>query len=160
MPTYRECNEAAERLRSHAAGMLDLADFIENKGVRLPSIPHVAKEMDYNVWLTSNDSGWNEETKQWESTFNEFRTSANVLKFVKAIGTCEKKYVNDTLEIRKKFGSVVLEGNVKRDLVCTKKVVKEEWVEPRMEDGYFKREFEWTCEEVSLLGLAKYTEAK
>jgi hypothetical protein len=111
--------------------------------------------MDYNVWLTASDSYYDSEDDTWKSTFNEFDTTLNVAKFVRAVGNCEKEYRDERLEIRKQFGTVTLEGNVTRELVCTKRVVETIVHPPEMTEGWTEEKVEWDCHTPSLLGLVK-----
>ncbi len=153
MPTYRECSEAANRLRDQARGMLELADFIESRGVKMPSIPYVSSDRTFNVWLTESRSSFDRETNKWESRLDEFGTTANILGFVKVLGSCKKEYVDAALKITKRFGAVILEGSADRKIVCKKKVVDRKWIEPSTHEGYYQETVEWECTTPSLLGL-------
>jgi hypothetical protein len=152
VPTYKECNEQAQTLRERAAGLLELAAFIETEGVRLPDLPYIDREALIYVWLTKSDS-YKDEDGKWQSRMNESGTKANIRRFLEAVGTCEKDYRGDRLEIKKRFGNVSLIGNVNREVACRKTEVKKVWVEPSK--GYFREEVEWDCDTPSLLALVK-----
>lgn len=155
MPTYNECNRTAEKLRAKAAGMLEMADFIEKRGVKLPDLPWVTSNQDFTLYLNVNDYAQNEDgTQDWSNpVMDEEKTAKNIKEFVAACGKVEKEFGDNDLKVKKTFGAVSLTGTVNRTLVCTKKVVAKEWVEPYTVDGHFKEKVEWDCVNPSILAL-------
>lgn len=155
MPTYRESHRTAEKLRENAAGMLELADFIEKRGVKLPDLPYISTESNYHVFLTENTYPTDEKgLLAWNNpTLNEEATAKKVKQFVAACGNVEKEFGDTELKVRKSFGTVKLTGTVNRQLVCTKKVVDKEWVPEYKVEGHYKEKVEWDCINPSLLAL-------
>lgn len=154
MPTYNECNRTAEKLRANAAGMLEMADFIEKRGVKLPDLPWIPSTRDFLIYLNVNEYPQNADGTQDYSNpvMNEEKTAAKIKEFVAACGKVEKEFMDKDLKVKKTFGAVSLTGTVNRQLVCTKKVVKKEWV-PNTSEGYWKEEVEWDCVNPSILAL-------
>lgn len=147
---YSEVNRLVAELR-------ELADFIEAQGVRMPVAYHTPT---ISWYLTENDYVKNPETNEYEAVLNEEKTKRELGRFLAAVGSCEKEYSDNRLQITKKFscsGRVMITGSVDRALTCRKvytgkQVLKEATLIPaRLED-----EYEWECDErVSLLSLVK-----
>jgi hypothetical protein len=153
MATKEDVIEAVENLDSLIADLKQLRHFLDTEGQLLPSVPWISPYETYNVWLTSSES-YRDEDGNWKSKIDEDKTKQNIKEFLAAVGNCEKEYSGPTLTIQKKFGKVTLEGNVNREVVCTKRVVKREFVEHK-EPGYWREDYEWDCNEPSLLGYVK-----
>lgn len=142
---YSEVRTAARRLR-------ELADFIEKRGVLLPT---VSVTTQHYSWLSSSD--YVQVDGQWESVLNEGNTRENVRRFIDAVGNCDKEYQSDRIRIVKNYsdGAPMLIGSVDRALTCKKvptgKTIKHE---ARIEPAREEPEYEWVCSDnMSLLKL-------
>jgi hypothetical protein len=153
---YAEAATLANDLRK-------LADFIETNGVKLPSYGSHTFTMRY--YLTKSDyvdSGEVDEdgNKVWNTVVDEAVTKANVRGFVRALGSCDKKYEGDRLNVIKRFGGedsvVKIVGTSDRSVTC-RKVVTGYKTEPAVNLPERQVEIvEWECDEApSLLALTQ-----
>ena len=151
---YAEAAKLANDLRK-------MADFIETRGPKLPQYGSHTFTMRY--YLTSSDyvdSGeLNEDgSKKWDTVIDEAKTKANVREFVRALGSCDKKYDGNQLNVIKKFGGedslIKIVGTSDRSVTC-KKVVTGYKTEPAVNLPERQVEIvEWECDEApSLLAL-------
>jgi hypothetical protein len=155
MATYRACAEMAYKLREQAADLETMADWIESEGVKLEDLPWMPSARTFQVWLTDSRS-FKDEHGNYQSELNKDATKANIRRFLRAVGSCDKQFENDKLRIRKVFGkTVILEGAVDRSIACKKIVKEKKWVEAQVIQGYYDEKVEWDCETPSLLALVK-----
>lgn len=139
--------------RDYAQQLRDLADFIEQHGVELPSgYPQVYM----NCYLTETDYIRDPETGEYESKLNEDKTKQNLKRFLSAVGPCEKDYAHDRIKIvkRNSLGNQMVIGSVERSLACKKVVTGTKLVPATLIQARIEEEYEWQCDEnVSLLKL-------
>lgn len=151
MATYKECAEMAQNIRERITDLEKLAQFIEDHGVELPSLPWIDRRESFSVWLTETKS-YRDDNGEWQTAINEEATKENVRKFLSAVGNSEKEYTNHSVTIRKSFGNVTLVGLLDREVVCKKIVKSREYVK-HSSDGYWKEDVEWDCATPSLVNF-------
>jgi hypothetical protein len=99
---YKERDELVVSLR-------ELADFIEEKGLELPSMSITA-----SGWISSWSNNYRDRNHDIEK---ELTRRAAI-----ALGDSKKEYSSSTFQLRKQFGAVNLVVNTSRESIC-KKVV-------------------------------------
>lgn len=136
------------------AQLRELADFIEEYGVKLPGYVSVGTQA--TCYLTDTDYVRDPATNEYKSKLNETNTKENLRRFLAAVGSCEKEYTEDRIRVRKlySFGGTMIEGTVDRSLAC-KRVVVGQKLEPAVfVQAKIVDEIEWQCDEsLSLLKL-------
>ena len=149
---YSEAAELAGNLRA-------MADFIESDGVKLPQWGSHTFELRY--YLTDSSyvkDGVNEDgSDNYKTVIDEAKTKQAVRDFVLALGSCDKQYDSNRLNITKKFGkNVQIYGTVDRQITC-KRVVTGTKIEPAVNlPERVVEVVEWECDEApSLLALVK-----
>ena len=145
---YRERDKLVTRLR-------ELADFIEQRGLTLPGVHHIPT---IHLYLTATDYVKDPETGEWDSVLDEAKTKQNLKRALAALGSCEKDYQEDRIELRKRFsdGSVMVRATVDRSLACKRVVVGQKLQQAVYTPSKLVDEVEWQCDEgLSLLELVK-----
>lgn len=137
---YSEQAKLVEDLRA-------LADFYERpEAIALPTL---------NVYETFyvRDYRWNNELREYVD--NHERAKRKLKRIVAVLGACQKDWGSNNLRVIKKIGNkVTLIFQVDRETVCEKKFTGNKiihaatthYVPERVEE-----EFEWECNDVSLL---------
>jgi len=111
---YKECEELV-------AGLRELADFLENKGVGLP----ITYRMTYNAYV-------NKYREDEVGEVDEKATKEELRRIAKILGDCEKRYGSYDFTLTKKFGKYVqMLFNGSREAVCEMKIVGYKEVEER-----------------------------
>lgn len=80
-------------------------------------------------------------------------SAAKIKKIARSVGSCEKNWTSTNLEVIKKFGNdIVLRWVVSREAVCKKVPTGNKIIHPaQVIPERTEEEFEWVCEDVSLL---------
>lgn len=147
--TKEECKALADDIRVYA-------DFIETRGMLLPYLPRISEWF----YLTQTDYKFNQDTQKYESSLNEEATKEALRNFMAALGPCDKDMTgSDEITVTKKFGTtgdVKITGTISKALTC-KKVVTGTRVRPARPavPEEIVEEYEYVCEDVSLLKLLK-----
>ncbi len=132
----------------------ELADFYERpEAIELPT-PYITE-----LFYISKDHWgftWNEEEQKntWGRIPRLEKSKEKFKRIVRVLGECTKDWQDENLRVVKKIGSIKLTFQVDREAVCTKKptgnkiihAATTQYIPERIEE-----EFEWICEEVSLL---------
>jgi hypothetical protein len=145
---------------SYAAELRKFADFIDANGVKLPSYGSKSLTMRYYLTVSNYEDTGDvdaEGNKVWNHVVDDVKTKERVREFVLALGSCEKEYRGNQLDITKTFGdNVRIIGQTDRSVTC-KKVVTGYKTEPAVNLPERKVEIvEWECDEApSLLALVK-----
>ncbi len=147
-----------QEILDYANTLRDLADFLSDNADKVPDDTWFYG-LEISLWLTESDYEYytdDEGKRKTNVTFNEAKTKKKVKDFLNFVGSCEKEYLGDTLEITKKFGKHKIIGNVDRSVTCKKIVTGTEVVPERVTPEYVREITEWDCSDIpSLLALIK-----
>lgn len=148
MPRFKEVERDVAELR-------ELADFLENNGVRLPDY-WLNNTLSIGLTETNYERG---DDGEYETRIDTEGTKQNIKKFLDAVGSCEKDYTDDRIKITKKFRSSdrnMVIGTADRSIACKKVVKGKKFIKEQLIPSRFEEEIEWVCDEnISLLKLVQ-----
>ena len=121
-----------ESARELAAGLRELADFVEVNGPKIPG----------NIDIIS---GYNFVYDDWQPNGKTARDKMREIALT--LGSAEKKFDGEYFELRKMFGPFTLIFNMNRKKICERKVVGVEHVEEKVIPAYDREIVEWVCED-------------
>lgn len=114
------------------AGLRELADFIEAKGLQLPSM-----DVKATAWVYGYDP------KTYQD--NPVRAHLTMRKAAKTLGVAQKQYSNNYFDLIRKFGPIKLEITTPRRNICERKVVGTREIEEQVIPARIEEIVEWEC---------------
>lgn len=124
---YKQAQEVAQGLR-------ELADWVEEYGPRLP-----VRQLEVPGYNFLHDDYNGKHTAKQKARI--------VAKLLARGGTCEKKFQDNYLILKRAFGPLELEFNLGRNAVCRRVVVGTEHVEEHVIEAHDREIVEWVCED-------------
>lgn len=120
----------------------ELADFVEENGLELP----------FDTWSIEQRFGDILYDDHELDDKRHIRTAKEKLKqAVRTLGTVEKVWSNNHLDVRRDFGCLVLEFSVSRQAVCERVVVGKKEHPAHTSEAWTEEIVEWRCDDASLL---------
>jgi hypothetical protein len=120
------------------AGLRELANFIEDRGLDLPIKLHSWNEFTLNTWFYESD---------------EVDPKVQLQRAARVLGRADKNFQYSTFELTKKFGDYIkLKFSCDREKVCRKVVTGTKQVQKRVyvdipNEFVNVEEVEWICDE-------------
>jgi len=117
------------------SNLRELADFLEAHGLELPS----------DVYMASSYNFLYDDHGEYRHNRSAREKARSITKVLARGGIVEKKFEGGYLELRRKFGTIVLEFNLSREKVCERKTVGYEDVPEKTTPAYKREIVEWIC---------------